>query len=135
MFAAALGDEMDKENINNITGSIIDAAIKVHTALGPGLLESAYEACLQFELVKRGLAVRRQVEMPILYEGIRLEVGYRIDLLVENCVVVECKAVRELTPIDTAQIISYLKLSDCPIGLLINFHSKLLKDGIHRFAN
>jgi GxxExxY protein len=125
---------MDDAGINHVSGNVVDAAIKVHRTLGPGLLESAYEACLQFELVKRGFSVQRQVEMPIQYGEIRLDVGYRIDLLVENCVVVECKAVRELTPIDRAQIISYLKLSNCPVGLLINFHVKLLKDGIHRFA-
>ena len=128
-------DVMIDDKINQVTGSVVDAALKVHRALGPGLLESAYEACLQFELVKRGYVVARQVEMPIEYEGIRLDVGYRIDLLVENCVVVECKAVRELTSIDTAQVISYLRLSNCPVALLINFHVKLLKDGIQRFAN
>lgn len=126
---------MADEKINYFTGNVVDAAIKVHRALGPGLLESAYEACLQYELVKRGFSVARQVEMPIQYEGIRLDVGYRVDLLVESCVVVECKAVRELTPIDSAQVISYLKLSGCPAALLINFHVKLLKDGIHRFAH
>jgi GxxExxY protein len=128
-----VGNGFDK--VNRLTGSIVDAAIKVHKLLGPGLLESAYEACLQFELVKRGFLVRRQFDMPLQYEGIRLDVGYRSDLLVENCVVVECKAVRELTSLDKAQVISYLRLSKCPVGLLINFHVELLKNGIQRFAN
>lgn len=126
---------MDRGQINAWTGQIVDAAMKVHTALGPGLLESAYEACLQYELQKRGLQVRNQVVMPLVYDGIRLELGYRIDLLVEETVVVECKAVREITPVDKAQVISYLRLNNFPVGMLINFHEERLKNGIHRFAN
>lgn len=126
---------MDRSQINAWTGQIVDAAMKVHTALGPGLLESAYEACLQYELQKRGLQVRNQVVMPLVYDGIRLELGYRIDLLVEETVVVECKAVREITPVDKAQVISYLRLNNFPVGMLINFHEERLKNGIHRFAN
>lgn len=126
---------MDRSQINAWTGQIVDAAMKVHTALGPGLLESAYEACLQYELQKRGLQVRNQVVMPLVYDGIRLELGYRIDLLVEETVVVECKAVREITPVDKAQVMSYLRLNNFPVGMLINFHEERLKNGIHRFAN
>jgi GxxExxY protein len=121
--------------INDITGQIIDAAMKVHTALGPGLLESAYEACLAHELRKRGLKVNVQLELPIEYDGVRLDVGYRIDLLIENAVIVELKAVSEIRPIHEAQLLSYLKLSKKKIGLLINFHVLRLKDGIKRMAN
>ncbi|MGV3486446.1 MAG: GxxExxY protein [Planctomycetaceae bacterium] len=121
--------------INEITGQIIDAAMKVHTALGPGLLESAYEACLAHELRKRGLKADVQVPLPIEYDGMRLDVGYRIDLLVGDTVIVELKAVSELHPIYEAQLLSYLKLSKKKIGLLINFHVLRLKDGIKRMAN
>ena len=121
--------------LNDITGQIIDASIKVHTALGPGLLESAYEACLAHELRKRGLKVGVQIELPIEYDGIRLDVGYRIDMMVEGTVIVELKAVSEVLPIHEAQLLSYLKLSHKKIGLLINFHVLRLKDGIKRMAN
>ena len=120
---------------NEITGQIIDSAMKVHTALGPGLLESAYEACLAHELKKRGFQIERQKEMPIEYDGEVIDVGYRLDLLVNNTVVVELKAVSEIVPIHEAQIISYLKLGRKPVGLLINFNVKQLKDGVKRFAN
>ena len=120
---------------NKITGQIVDAAIKVHTALGPGLLETAYEACLAHELQKRGLTVERQKELPIEYDGIVIDAGYRLDLLVNDQVIVELKAVSEVLPIHHAQIISYLKLGQKPVGLLINFHVERLKDGIKRFAN
>ena len=121
--------------LNEITGQIIDASMKVHTALGPGLLESAYEACLAHELRKRGLKVGVQIELPIEYDGIRLDVGYRIDMMVEGTVIVELKAVSEVLPIHEAQLLSYLKLSHKKIGLLINFHVLRLKDGIKRMAN
>jgi len=122
-------------DINNITGQIVDAAMKVHTALGPGLLESAYEACLAHELKKRGFSIERQKEMPVEYDGILIDIGYRLDLLVNDKVVVELKAVSEVAPIHEAQILSYLKLGKKPIGLLINFNVQRLKDGIKRFAN
>lgn len=122
-------------DINNITGQIVDAAMKVHTALGPGLLESAYEACLAHELKKRGFSIERQKEMPVEYDGILIDIGYRLDLLVNDKVVVELKAVSEVAPIHEAQILSYLKLEKKPIGLLINFNVQRLKDGIKRFAN
>ena len=122
-------------DINNITGQIVDAAMKVHTALGPGLLESAYEACLAHELKKRGFSIERQKEMPVEYDGILIDIGYRLNLLVNDKVVVELKAVSEVAPIHEAQILSYLKLGKKPIGLLINFNVQRLKDGIKRFAN
>ena len=108
--------------------------MKVHTALGPGLLESAYAACLRHELTKRGLQVTSEVPVPVVYDGIKLEAGYRLDLVVEDTVIVELKAIEALAPIHQAQIISYLKLTGKPIGLLINFHSLHLKDGIKRFV-
>jgi GxxExxY protein len=120
---------------NDITGQIVDAAIKVHRALGPGLLESAYEACLMYELNKRGLIVRNQVALPVAYEDVVIEVGYRIDLLVAESVIVELKSVEDVSPIHKAQLLSYLRLSGKKIGLLINFNVELLKNGITRFAN
>ncbi|MGH9398032.1 MAG: GxxExxY protein [Terriglobia bacterium] len=125
----------EREHLNRITESIIGAAIQVHRALGPGLLESAYEACLAFELNKRGLRVEQQKPLPLVYEGVKLECGYRIDLLVEGSAVVEVKSVDRLAPIHEAQILSYLKLSGCKVGLLINFNVTLLKEGIRRFVN
>jgi GxxExxY protein len=121
-------------NKNDISGAVVDAPMKMHSALGPGLLESAYAVCLKHELVKRGLRVASEVPLPVVYDGVRLEAGYRLDLVVEDTVVVELKAIEALAPIHQAQIISYLKLSGKPIGLLINFHSLHLKDGIKRFV-
>ena len=121
--------------INDISGEIVDAAIKVHTVLGPGLLESTYEACLMYELINRGLTVRNQVPLPIHYEEVVLEVGYRIDLLVADAVIVELKSVEQIAPIHKAQLLSYLKLSGKKVGLLINFNVDLLKHGIARMAN
>jgi GxxExxY protein len=114
---------------------IISAAMRVHTALGPGLLESAYGACLHRELSKAGIRSSAQVPLPVVYDGVKLDVGYRIDLLVEDLVVVELKSVDAIAPIHHAQIISYLKLSRRPLGLLINFNVVHLKDGIKRFVN
>lgn len=119
---------------NRISGAVVDAAMKVHTALGPGLLESAYAICLTHELVKRGFKVNCEVPLPVIYDTVKLDVGYRLDLVVEDTVVVELKAVQALAPIHHAQILSYLKLSGKPIGLLINFHVLHLKDGIKRFV-
>lgn len=121
--------------LNSITEAIIGAAIEVHKVLGPGLLESTYEVCLLHELGKRGLKVEKQVPIPVVYDTVRLDAGYRIDLLVEDEVIVELKAVDTLHPIHEAQLISYLKLSDKKIGLLINFNVKLLKNGVKRIAN
>jgi len=119
---------------NAISKAIVDAAMRVHSALGPGLLESAYRACLKHELERRGHSVRAEVPLPVIYEGVKLEIGYRIDLLVNEIVVVEIKAADGIAPVHEAQIISYLKLSGRSLGLLINFHVAHLKDGIRRFV-
>ncbi len=121
--------------LNEISGQIVDPAMKVHTALGPGLLESVYEACLAHELRRRGLVIETEVPLPVTYEGIKIECGYRLDLLVENQVIVELKSVADLGPIHQAQLLSYLKLSGKKLGLLINFNVIHLKDGIKRLAN
>lgn len=126
---------MVESEINRITHAIIGAAIDVHKALGPGLLESAYEACLEFELLERGFTVERQKSLPLAYKAVQLECGYRLDLLVEGAVIVEIKAVDELAPIHAAQLMSYLKLTGCKVGLLINFNVTALKNGIRRLAN
>ena len=123
------------QNINDITKAIIGAAICVHRELGPGLLESAYEACLAFELSERKLKIERQKALPVVYRRVQLDCGYRIDLLVEDQVVVELKAVENLEPIHEAQLLSYLKLSKCKVGLLINFNVKILRKGIRRLVN
>jgi GxxExxY protein len=125
----------ERDNLNRITESIIGAAIDVHRALGPGLLESAYEACLAFELAQRGFQVEQQKPLPVVYREIKLDCGYRLDLLVAEAVIVEVKAADRLMPIHQAQLLSYLKLSDCRVGLLINFNVKVLKDGIRRVVN
>ncbi len=114
---------------------IVDSAIKVHSALGPGLLERAYHVCLAHELRKRGLSVRSEVPMPLVYEGVELDLAYRIDLLVEECVIVEVKAAAKILPVHKAQLLSQLKLSNRQVGLLINFQVAQLKDGIIRVAN
>lgn len=125
---------MRAAEINVRTGQIVDAAMKVHSALGPGLLESAYEACLVHELRSRGLRVAVQVALPVVYEGMKVELGYRLDLVVEEAVIVELKAQARLLAVHEAQLLSYLKLSGYRVGLLINFHASRLKDGIKRFA-
>lgn len=117
------------------SGQVIRAAIAVHSALGPSLLESAYETCLAYELRCMGLDVRCQVPMPVTYRGIRLDAGYRIDLLVEDRLVVELKTVAQLLPVHEAQLLSYLKLSGRHVGLLVNFHVPRLRDGIRRMLN
>ncbi len=111
---------------------IVDAALKVHRALGPGLLESAYQACLTYELRKRGLHVACEVEQPVFYDSQRIDVGYRLDMLVENCVVIENKVVEKVLPIHQAQVMTYLRLRKCTLGYLINWHVPLIKDGIQR---
>ena len=121
--------------INQISGAIISAAMKVHSALGPGLLESAYEACLIYELQKEGFDVKSQLPLPVVYEGVKVDAGYRIDLLVEDTIVVELKTVERLLPVHQAQLLSYLKLSGKRAGLLINFHVAHLRDGIKRLMN
>ncbi len=120
---------------NEISQIIIGQAMKVHTTLGPGLLESAYEACLAYELSKAALSFERQKPLPLIYEEVKLDVGYRLDLLVEGKVIVDPKAVEALAPIHTAQILTYLRLTDCKLGLLINFNVVHLRDGIKRVVN
>jgi GxxExxY protein len=115
-----------------LTHAILGCAMKVHAILGPGLLESAYEACLFYELMQAGLSVQKQKAIPLIYKDVEQDVGYRIDFLVEDRVIVELKAVDELNPVHTAQVITYLKLANCEIGLLINFNVVSLKDGIKR---
>ena len=118
-----------------LTGQVVDSAFKVHTVLGPGLLESSYEACLEFELRRRGLSVERQVALPLVYEGFQLADAYRLDLLVQRKVIVEVKAVSATLPIHQAQLVSYLRLAKKRVGLLMNFHVLRLRDGIQRFVN
>jgi len=125
---------MKNAEINQLTEKIIGAAIEVHRALGPGLLESAYEACLVYELSERGLKVEAQKPVPLVYKAVSLDCGYRLDVLVEDTVIVEIKSIDRIMPIHRAQVISYLKLTGLPIGLLINFNVKLLKLGIERIA-
>jgi GxxExxY protein len=121
--------------INELTGLIIDAAMKVHSALGPGLLEGAYEACMRHELTSRRLEVKSQVLLPVEYYGTLIDAGYRLDLLVEDMVIVELKAVEKLTAIHEAQLLTYLKLSRKKVGLLLNFNVVQMKDGIRRMVN
>ena len=120
---------------NNISSKIIGACIEVHKQLGPGLLESSYEHCLAYELKLLGLDVKQQVALPIVYKEVKLDAGYRIDLIVENKIIVEIKSVEDLAPIHTAQILTYLKLKDLKLGLLINFNSVKVVDGIKRVIN
>ena len=124
------------EDINNLTEQILGCAFKVHTELGPGLLESAYEECLYYELKKSGLEVEKQKALPLIYQEIKLDAGYRLDLLIEEGkVIVEIKAIEAFTDVHTAQILTYLKLSKCTIGLLLNFNVSSLKNGIKRLIN
>ena len=122
-------------NDNQITEIIIGCAIKVHTSLGPGLLESAYQECLYFELLKTQLAVVKQKPQPLIYENVHLECGYRIDLMVENRIVIEIKAVEMLNEVHLAQILTYLKLTNCKYGLLLNFNVVRMSEGIKRVVN
>ena len=119
--------------INEITQKIIGCAIEVHRNLGPGLLESAYEECLGYELIKMGLIIKRQQPTPVVYKEIKLECGYRIDILVENSVVVELKVVETFNPVHEAQILTYMKFANKSIGLLINFNVTVLKNGVKRY--
>lgn len=127
--------DAEAQRINRITEEIIGSAIEIHRVLGPGLLESAYEECLCYELSKRGLSFTRQIELPVVYKEVRLDCGYRIDLLVERIVILELKAVEKLMPIHEAQLLTYLKLLKTPIGLLINFNVPAVRHGIKRIVN
>ena len=120
---------------NDLSAKIIGAAIEVHNQLGPGLLESTYEICLAFELKELGLEVKQQVALPVVYKDVKLDAGYRIDLIVENKVIVEIKSVEALADIHTAQLLTYLKLKDIKLGLLINFNSVKAIDGVKRIVN
>jgi len=123
------------QNVNSITQKIIGSAITIHKELGPGLLESSYEACMAYELARLNLKFERQKGLLVIYHGIKLDCGYRIDFLIENRVILELKAVEKLDPIHEAQLLSYLRLSKCEVGLLITFNVKLIKNGIRRFIN
>ncbi|MEO8406497.1 MAG: GxxExxY protein [Chitinophagaceae bacterium] len=119
--------------INELTRNIIGYAIKIHKRLGPGLLESTYETCLQYELTKAGFCVQQQLALPLIYDNLQMEIGYRIDLLVENKVIIEIKSVEALRDVHSSQVLTYLKLSNAEIGLLINFNESKLIDGLKRF--
>jgi len=120
---------------NQLSKIIFDCALKVHRSLGPGLLESSYEECMFYELGKLGLRVVKQKALPLIYEEVKLEIGYRVDLLVENKVIIEVKSVEALNDIHLAQVLTYLKLSGCKLGLLINFNVTMIKNGIRRVVN
>ena len=124
-----------RNELDAITKQIVGAAMDVHRALGPGLLESAYESCLEFELIERGLDAQRQVALPVSYKQVKLEAGYRVDLLVEKRVIVEIKAVEQVAPIHKAQLLTYLKLSNLKVGLLINFNVDVLRKGVNRVVH
>jgi len=123
------------KNENELSKIVFDAALNVHRNLGPGLLESSYKECLFYELTKAGVRVEKEKALPLVYEEIKLEVGYRIDLLVENKLIIETKAIDALNDVHLAQVLTYLKLSNCKLGLLINFNVSLLKNGIKRVIN
>ena len=123
-----------RDSIERIASQIVDSAVRVHSALGPGLLESAYQRCLVFELNHRGFKTETEVSLPIEYKGLLVDVAYRIDMRVEGCVLIENKTVEQILPIHQAQLLTYLKLSGCPLGFLLNWKVKRMKDGIQRMA-
>ncbi len=127
--------ESDNYRMNDLTEKIIGCAIEVHRAIGPGLLESAYEECLCYELAQIGIRFERQVPLPVVYKEVNLDCGYKLDILVEKVVILEIKAVDRLMPIHEAQLLSYLRMLDLRVGLLLNFHSSVLKYGIKRIVN
>ena len=124
--------ESTSEKVEQVATIIVDAAFKVHATLGPGLLEAVYSICLAYDLRKRGLTVEREVALPIFYDGVRLDAGFRLDLIVDGCVIVETKAIERMIPVFEAQLLTYLKLTGLTLGLLINFNVPLIKDGIKR---
>jgi GxxExxY protein len=126
---------MHPDELNTLTGQIIESAMRVHSRLGPGLLESAYKACLAYELRKRGLAVVLELAVPVVYDEVRIDVGYRADMLVNNAVIVELKAVEKFAEVHEAQLLTHLKLGGFRVGLLINFSERHLRDGIRRRVN
>jgi len=125
----------EKDRLDLITGGIIGAAIEVHEKLGPGLLESAYEVCMAYELRQLGYKIEQQKPLPVVYKDVKLDCGYRLDMVVEDAVIVEIKAVQQLAPINDAQLLSYLRLSGMKVALLINFHVRVLKNGLRRIVN
>ena len=127
--------DAEARRVNKITETVIRCAMEVHRVLGPGLLESAYEECVTHEAIQQKLRVKRQVPLPVVYKGIKLDCGYRMDMVVEDLIVVEFKTVEGLLPVHEAQLLSYLKLSGLPVGLLINFHVPILKDGLKRIVH
>jgi GxxExxY protein len=126
---------MNKMNIEKIGRMIVDSAVKVHKALGPGLLESAYQKCLEYELYKSGLKINCEMSLPVQYEGIKIDAGYRIDMLIENSVIIENKTVEKILPIHEAQLLTYMKLNNCQLGFLLNWNVVLMKDGIKRMVH
>jgi len=122
-------------NIEDIGRKIVNAAIKVHRALGPGLLESTYQKCLSYELKQKGFKVDTEVLLPIQYENIKIDAGYRIDMIIDDCIIIENKTVNEFMPIHIAQLLTYLKMKDCRLGFLLNWNVTLMKDGIKRVVN
>jgi GxxExxY protein len=124
-----------KESINTLTGELMNVFIKVHSKLGPGLLESVYEEVICFELANRKINFNRQVGIPVFYEGVKLEVGFRADIIVEDLVIIEIKSVETISPVHPKQLLTYLKLTDKKVGLLVNFNVNLIKDGVTRIAN
>jgi GxxExxY protein len=130
-----MGLRREEVHFNEISGAVVDAAMKVHTALGPGLLENVYQACLVHELNKRGFRTAAQLPLPVNYEGVSIDLGFRLDILVEGIVVVEIKAVDAITPVHQAQLLTFLKLSGKYLGLLINFNVVHLREGIRRMVN
>ena len=132
---ACARDMLERDRLNTLTEKIIGAAIAVHHEIGPGLLETAYEACLAYELMDRGIFFVRQKPLPLVYRGVEMDCAYRVDLLVEDAVVVEVKALERIGRLHEAQLRSYLRLSGCKVGLLLNFNVKWLQDGIKRVVN
>jgi GxxExxY protein len=129
-----MGFEPISNRVENAASAVVDVAVKVHKALGPGLLESVYETCICYELSKRAIAFRRQVELPVRYDEVLIEAGFRIDVLVDECVIVELKAVDKVIPVHEAQLLTYMKLAGVRVGFILNFNVPLLKDGIKRMA-
>ena len=123
------------KNIEDIGREIVNAAIKVHRALGPGLLESTYQKCLSYELKQKGFKVDTEVLLPIQYENIKIDAGYRIEMIIDDCIIIENKTVNEFIPIHIAQLLTYLKMKDCRLGFLLNWNVTLMKDGIKRVVN
>lgn len=126
---------MSRDKLDRLTATIINAGLRVHTQIGPGLLETPYRKCLAYELRRRGLVVDEEVPLALTYDGVSIDAAYRLDLLVSDCIVVEVKAVLQLVPVHSAQLLTYLRLTGAPVGLLMNFYVAHLRDGIKRLVN